>query len=330
MLGGARWLAALLCVPLLGPSVPAAGAESDAAIAVVATIKPIHALAARVMEGVGTPRLLIAGGASPHTFTLKPSDARMLEHARVVFRVGDAIEPFMVRVMRALPRSVEVVTLLDTPGLTLHHIRRGGTFERHDHGAHEHAEDGRGGEAGHDHDEAESGSGIDAHIWLDPEDARLIGRRMAEVLAAADPTHAARYRANAAALSTSLEALEKDIARQLKPLAARPFIVFHDAYQYFERRFGLAAAGSVTLGAELAPSAKRLSALRRKVLELGAVCVFTEPQFEPRLVATIAEGTRARVGVLDPLGASLEPGSQLYGQLLEALAASLRACLSPR
>ena len=292
---------------------------------VVVTIKPMHSLAAAVMEGVGTPRLLIDGTASPHTFTLKPSDAKALNEAAVIFRVSEGLEPYTSRLARSLPRTVRLVTLESVPGLTLLSLRKGGNFEAHDHGGDKH---GHAHGHGHGHGHGHAKDGRDGHVWLDPGNASLIAAYMAQVLAEIMPAHAERLRANAAALAKSIDALVPEIEARLKPVANRPFVVFHDAYQYFERRFGLAAIGSVTVSPEVPPSARRLTALRRKISGLKAACVFAEPQFEPRIVASIVEGTTARKGVLDPLGAAIEAGPGHYPRLLRALADDLAGCLA--
>lgn len=309
--------AAAFAVTVLFAALPSAKAEAPN---VLATIKPIHSLAASVMAGVGEPRLLIDGGASPHTFTLKPSDAKALSKARIIFRVSNGLEPFMAKIVKSLPKSVEVVELEKAPGLELHRMRAGGAFESHDDGAaHKHS-------PGHGHGKGKTAT--DSHIWLDPANGARMARHMADVLAKADPANAARYTANAETLAGDLTRLGEEIAEATRVSAGRPFIVFHDAYQYFERRFGLAAAGSVTISPDIAPSAKRLGALRQKVMKLGAVCIFSEPQFEPKLVASIAEGSRARAGVLDPLGAELENGPGLYPALLRVMAKAINGCLA--
>jgi zinc transport system substrate-binding protein len=298
-----------------------AGATAGAGdLNVVATIKPIHSIASAVMAGVAEPRLLIDGAASPHTFTLKPSDAKALAAARVLIRVSDGLEPFTIKMIRSLPRTVQVVTLEKTPGLTLHKVRAGGTFEDHDHG-HGDKRD-RGHKHGGDHKSA-----IDGHLYLDPANAAIIAAHLAEVLGEVDPASADRFKANAEAFGREMRALTVELEARTKPLAGRAFIVFHDAYQYFERRFGLEATGSVTVSPDIAPSAKRLSSLRAKIARLDAVCVFAEPQFEPRLVGTITEKTAARRGVLDPLGVSIAAGAGHYATLLRNLAADFEACL---
>jgi zinc transport system substrate-binding protein len=310
------WAAAAVLVALV--SAPSRAADLN----VVATIKPIHSIAAAVMEGVAEPHLLIDGMASPHTYSLKPSDTRVLNAANVVFRVSDGLEPFMGKVARSLPKKVQVVELEKAPGLVLYKMRGGGTFETHSHGGkkgkHSHA---------HSHNHADDKNATDSHIWLDPANAARIAAHMADVLAKAHPAGADRFKANAAAFGQRMVALGDEIAARMKPFGDSAFIVFHDAYQYFEERFGLDAAGSVTVSPEVAPSAKRLTALRRKIADLKAVCVFAEPQFEPKLVVSITEGTKARRGTLDPNGAAIPAGPGHYEALLRAMAADFEACL---
>lgn len=225
---------------------------------------------------------------------------------------------------------MRVVTLVNTADLTVLKLREGGTFTAHDHGRatakksnHNHSHGSNPG-AGANSTSAE----IDGHVWLDPQNAKLIAMTIATELGALAPTHADTFRRNATALSQSLDQLDGDLSATLKPVGAKPFIVFHDAYQYFERRYGLTPAGSVTVNPDVPPSAKRLSELRRKTSDLKAVCIFAEPQFAPRVIDTIAEGTQMRRGVLDPLGASVPAGPDLYFSLMKGLADSIRACLA--
>jgi zinc transport system substrate-binding protein len=308
---------------ILGAFAPCALASVPAAaeLKVTATIKPIHALVAQVMEGAGAPTLLIKGAASPHTYALKPSDARELNHADIVFRVSEAVEPFTRKIVTALPKSVRVVTLAEAPGIDWLNVRTGDTFEGHDHD-HDHADHG------HDHD-GDNHRSRDGHVWLDPENARKILAEIARVLAEADSANADTYKANAARSDAAIVALEADIARELEPVKGKPYVVFHDAYQYFERRFGLSALGSITLNPEAKPSAKRLTEIRKKLGALSASCVFGEPQFQAKLVAAVTEGTSARAGTLDPEGALVEPGPRAYDVLLRNLAKGLKTCLMP-
>jgi zinc transport system substrate-binding protein len=279
---------------------------------VVVTIKPIHSLVAQVMEGVGVPTLLVEGAASPHSFSLRPSQVRAINTAALFIRVSERLEPFTGKIVRSLPEDVQLVTLVDAPGMKLLSRREDGTFAVH---AHAH---------GDAHDTAQ-----DTHVWLDPDNAKVIGNYVAGILGARFPQHADRFKANAERLNSEIDALTAELEATTVPLRDRPFVVFHDAYQYFDARFRLDAVGAITVSPEVQPSAKRLIELREKIRSLKAVCVFAEPYFQPRLVDAVIEDTPARAGTLDPEGLSLEPGPQLYFQLMRNLAANLKSCLAP-
>lgn len=296
------------CLALLLGGGPAAAFDG-----VVASIKPIHALVAGVMKGVGEPGLLLKGAASPHTYALKPSDAAALARAKLVFWVGPHMEAFLVKPLASLAAGATTVELDDAKGVERLPAREGGAFEADD-----------------DEDEQAHAHGVtDAHVWLDPDNAKAMVAAIGGALAQADPDNAAVYAANAAALSARLDALSSEIAGELAPVRGKGFVVFHDAYQYFEKRFGVTAIGSITVSPEVMPGAARIAEMRDKVRELGVACVFAEPQFEPRLVDAITEGSGARSGVLDPEASTLAPGPDLYFEMLRKIAASLRACLAP-
>jgi len=296
---------------------------------VVVSLKPIHSLIAGVMEGVATPELLLTGGESPHSYSLRPSQARMLARADVVFLVGPALEGFLVKPLQSLRRETRVVTLMESPGMFLLPARSGGVWEEHEDHGHSHDRHGTDGKKSpeaklkrnHDH------QAMDPHLWLDPQNGQEIVRLAATELARQFPAHQAKFVANAEALVARLAALDEELRQQLSGLRGRPYVVFHDAYQYLEAHYGLSAAGAITLNPEVAPGAQRLRAIRQIIRERQAVCVFAEPQFEPRLVATTLEGSNARQGVLDPLGAELPVGPESYFQLMRQLAKSLQACL---
>lgn len=289
---------------------------------VVVTIKPLHSLVAGVMRGIGEPRLLIDGGGSPHTYALKPSDTRALTEAGIVFRVSETLETFLDRVVRSLPGTTRLATASDIKGLKLHALRAGAMFEAEDGHANGHSHGGHKG-----HGQVPQGSGIDGHIWLDPMNAKLIVADAAKRLAAANPEDAARIENNTADLTKRLDDLDREMAALLAPLKPYRYIVFHDAYQYLEKRYGLSPAGSVTLSPDVPASAKRISELRRRIATTKAACVFAEPQFSPRLIDAIIEGTPARRGVLDPIGADIPAGPDQYFALMRGLARSLKACL---
>ncbi len=331
---------ALLASTLLSSGTLVAQAETN----VVVSIKPIHSLVSAVMEGVGTPSLIVEGASSPHTYALKPSQAQNLEKANVVFWVGDEIEAFLEKPLKeAIAANAKTVELMDAHDLIKLKFREGGAFDDHGHEEHaedkhddhdheEHAEDKHddhdheehadGGHDGHDHGE------FDPHVWLDPVNAKALVHEIEETLAEADPSNADKYEANAKKVSAKLDGLVTEVSAQLAPVKGKGFIVFHDAYHYFEERFGLNAVGSITVSPEVLPGAERISELQDKVRDLSASCVFSEPQFEPKLVTTVTEGTSAKTGILDPLGASIESGPELYFTLIRDMAVSFKTCLS--
>jgi zinc transport system substrate-binding protein len=299
----------------------ASTAPRAADLKVVVTIKPLHALVSQVMAGVGAPELLVKGAASPHSYALKPSEARALHNADLFFRMSETVESFAVKVVKSLPKRVEVVTLQEAPGIKLLALRTGATFEPHSH-----AKDKAHGH-GPSHDTPQKGDAIDGHAWLDPDNAKAMVDRVQQALGAKYPEHATAFKANVAALAAKLDALAAELDGDLKPIAGKPYIVFHDAFQYLERRFGLNVVGSISINPDVPPSARRLTELRRKVQSLGAVCVFAEPAFDRRLVDNLIEGTSARTGTLDAEGGSLDPGPDLYFALMRKLASALKGCL---
>lgn len=290
-----RHFIAALLVALISAAAPVRG-EGTGGIDAVASIAPVHSLLAAVMEGAGRPRLLVAGGSSPHAYALKPSAARALSRANVIFWIGPGLEGFLVRPLSALPRRVMTVELATAEGVKTRGYGGGGT---------------------------------DPHVWLDPRNAAAIVRFMVIVMANADPANAVLYRRNGADLLARLGTLEAALRQSLEPVAGVSYLTFHDAFGYFEDRFGLASAGAVAVTPERPPGAKRISALRRRIKAGNTACVFTEPEFEPALAGTLIEGTKARIGILDPLGAGLKPGPGLYGELMRGLAESLKECLKP-
>ena len=315
-------LSASLAALLLSASVGTALAAPQVAV----SVKPVHSLVAAVMDGVGTPSLIVKGAASPHTYSLKPSDASALQQADVIFWVGHGFEAFLEKPLEALGADARISALEDAPGLVTLPFREGGAFEPHDDGDEEghddHAHEGEAHEAGgHDH------HGMDAHLWLDQANAKAMTAEIRRVLTEADPANAVRYEKNALALSARIDALTGEIETTLAPVKDKPFIVFHDAYQYFEKRFGVRVAGSVTVSPENLPGAARVAEIHDKIATLGATCVFAEPQFEPKILSVVTEGLPAKSGTLDPEGGALTEGPELYFELMRNLAGSIRSCL---
>ncbi len=291
---------------------------------VVASIKPVHSLVSAVMKGVGKPDLIVTGAGSPHGFALKPSQATLLENAELIFWIGHEFEAFLEKPVATIGEKAVSIELVDTPDLRMLAQREGGAFEEHDETPHT----GDGLEEDHkikldDHREE-----FNFHFWLDPENAKILTTWIATTLGAADPENASRYEANAKTTRNNLDALINETSAMLAPVQGRPFIVFHDAYQYFESRFNLAAAGSITVNPEVVPGAERVQEIKSKLSRSKALCVFSEPQFAPKVIAVVTEGTHAKSGVLDPLGATLEDGPDLYFNLIRNLAKSMRDCLS--
>jgi zinc transport system substrate-binding protein len=284
-----------------------AAGQAAAAPNVVVSIKPIHSLAAALMEGIGKPGIIVDGASSPHAFSLKPSDAEKLQKADVIFWVGPTLEAFLEKPLSSLAGNATVTQLDEAKGLIKLQPREGGTFEADDDG---------------DDDGA-----YDPHLWLDPENAKAIARDMAATLEKADPENAAKYRANEAKLEKRLGELDAQITTIVAPIKDKPFIVFHDAYHYFEKRYGVNEAGSITVSPETAPGAARIKEIQDKIASLNATCVFAEPEFEPKLVSVVMEGTNAKASTLDPLGAAIPDGPDLYFTLLHNLATSLNDCL---
>ncbi|MCA1440712.1 zinc ABC transporter substrate-binding protein ZnuA [Ensifer sp. IC4062] len=311
---------------------------------VVASIKPVHSLVASIMEGVGEPLLIVEGGASPHTYNMKPSNAAALQEAKAVFWVGHGLEAFLDKPLKALGSGAKVVELSESPGLEKLKFREGGAFEAHAHNDEGHEGETHGAEEaahdGHEHEHAaeqepandpehhHAEGDFDMHMWLDPMNAKAMAAEIEKTLSEIDPDNAAAYAANRVKLNERLDALDKHLAATVAPIQDKPFVVFHDAYQYFEHRYKVRVAGSITVSPEVLPGAERLSEIRAKIKELGATCVFAEPQFEPKLINVVIEGTQAKPGTLDPEAATLDAGPDLYFQLMENIGASLKSCLA--
>ena len=313
---------------MFGAAVCPAGA---AELQVVTSIKPVHSLASAVMEGVNTPHLLMRGFASPHTFSLRPSDADRLESADVIFLIDESLERSLAGAIESIAEKALVVELAQSRGLNRKPFRETGLFEDEsdaDHG-HGHDEESESHDEHADDDHADHDHGaFDPHVWLDPVNTRAMVQAIADTLAQADPLNADRYVSNADQFNRRLEQLTAQITAEVSSVRDKPFIVFHDAYRYFEERFELTFTGSVVVSPEHPPSAKILRQLRDKIRESGVACVFDEPQFSNRIVSVIVEGTSARTGTIDPLGADIEAGPELYFTLLHNIATSFKDCLS--
>jgi len=312
---------------------------------VAVDITPVHSLVSRVMEGVGKPSLVVASGASPHEYNLRPSEAGALQSADLVFWVGHDLTPWLESAIDTLASNATVVELIEADGTIKLPVREGALFEAHvhddeDHAAEHEGEDHDDHDDHEDHDdhadhEGEDHAGHDGHdhgeynphVWLSPDNGASWLNAIAAALSAADPENAGAYYANAAAGREELTALRGEINAILGPVRGGNFIVFHDAYQYFEVAFDFPASGAISISDASDPSPARIAEIQARVADQNVTCIMSEPQFNPGIVASVMDGTDARTGVMDPLGSSLEPGAQLYPQLLRNLATSLADCL---
>ncbi|WP_036554274.1 zinc ABC transporter substrate-binding protein [Nisaea denitrificans] len=295
-----------------------------AELSVVTSIPPVHSLVAKVMAGAGEPHLLLRNGQSPHEYALRPSDARAIENADLIILVSHTIESFLgAAVDRDADHGGRVVELSEAKGVTHLSVREGALWDSPEHG--EHTEHGHDKDAeGHD---AHDHGADDPHVWLSPSNAKAFVAAIAASLAARDPDRAALYNANAAEAVRDLETLSETIRLKLAPVRDRPFLVFHDAYQYFEAAFDLTAAGAISLGTGAPPGAARLRALRQRVADGGIRCIFKEVQFRPRLAEVVAEGSGAKLGTLDPVGSTIPFGPGAYNALMLGLADGFESCL---
>ena len=277
---------------------------------VVTSIAPIHSLTAGIMAGTGQPKLLLRSGASPHSSSLRPSDLTAIEKADLIIWVGPQMEQFLSKAIHTARPDSMILALMETDGMTLHPVRKGGIWQTDEHDDH--------------HDRTS-----DPHIWLNPQNAIKIAKTIRDRLVEIDPHRAALYRQNSKNLIERLEALDLQIQQQLESVQAIPYIVFHDAYQTFEKHYRLSPAGAVAIDPERRPGARRLRQIRDYLLQSQVACLFSEPQFEPRYIEPLTEGTTIRTGILDPLGSDLQPGPNLYFELIQRLSTSISTCLVP-
>ena len=297
---------------------------ANADVKVVTSIKPIHSLASYLMDGVGKPDLIVDGYASPHGFALKPSHAKMLQNADLIFWVGEDLENFLEKPLKSIAKKAEKIELMEIKGLKKLEFRERNIFEGHDdHGHDEHKEHGHKEDKHDDHHEHAHGE-HDPHIWLDPMNAKVILSEMAEHLIEKDQENASKYKANLKNAHKDLDKLTKKVKSELN----KDFksIVFHDAYQYFEKRFDVNVLGAFTVNTDVLPGAEQLSEIREIIEHDKVTCVFSEPQFNPDIINAVAKDTNIKTGVLDPLGATLNPGKKLYFDLISNMSKSFKTC----
>ena len=316
----------------------------NAEIKVVASIKPIHSLASYLMDGVAKPDLIVDGYASPHGFAMKPSHAKMLQNADLIFWVGEDLESFLEKPLSSIAKKAEKIELMEIKGLQVLKFRERNIFDDHDDHGHDdhddhgkkeddhddHGHDDHGKKDGHDdHDDHDGHEGhhhgeFDPHIWLDPVNAKVILKEMAEHLIENDSKNEATYKSNLKKALNDIDKLTADVKAELNKSVAS--IVFHDAYQYFEERFNVNILGAFTVNTDVMPGAEQLKEIREVIEHDKVACVFSEPQFNPDIIKAVAKDMNIKTGVVDPLGATLNPGKSLYFDLIRNMSASFKGC----
>ena len=306
-----------------------ANSSANADIKVVASIKPIHSLASYLMDGVGKPDLIVDGYASPHGFAMKPSHAKMLQNADLIFWVGEDLENFLEKPLKSIAKKAEKIELIEIKGLTKLEFRERNIFEGHDEHGHkedkhdDHKEHGHKEDKHDDHHEHAHGE-HDPHIWLDPMNAKVILNEMVEHLIENDTKNASKYKSNLKKALKDIDKLNKDVKKELSKSTAS--IVFHDAYQYFEKRYDVNILGAFTVNTDVMPGAEQLAEIREIIEHDKVTCVFSEPQFNPDIIKAVAKDMNIKTGIVDPLGATLTPGKGLYFDLIKNMSKSFKGC----
>ena len=310
----------------------------NADVKVVTSIKPLHSLASYLMDGVGKPDLIVDGYASPHRFSMKPSHAKMLQNADLIFWVGEGMENFLEKPLNSIAKKAEKIELMETKGLQVLKFRERNIFDEHDHDDHDDHAKKEDDHDDHDHDdhakkeehddhddhEGHNHGEYDAHIWLDPINAKVILFEMSKHLIELDAKNESVYKDNLSKAYNEIDKLTKDVTAELDQSVAS--IVFHDAYQYFEKRFNVNILGAFTVNTDVMPGAEQLAEIREIIEHDKVSCVFSEPQFNPDIIKAVAKDMNIKTGVIDPLGATLNPGKDLYFDLIRNMSASFKGC----
>ncbi|AKO44839.1 zinc ABC transporter substrate-binding protein ZnuA [[Haemophilus] ducreyi] len=278
---------------------------------VLTSIKPLGFIANAITDGVTETKVLLPVTASPHDYSLKPSDIEKLKSAQLVVWVGDSLEAFLEKSIDKLPKE-KVLRLEDVPGIKM----IVDATKKKDHHDHDH-----GHIHGHHHDK-------DWHIWFSPEASQLAAEQIAERLTAQLPEKKAKIAENLAAFKANLADKSNEIIQQLQAVKDKGYYTFHDAYGYFERAYGLTSLGSFTINPTIAPGAKTLNAIKENIAAHKAQCLFAEPQFTPKVIDSLSKSTAVKVGQLDPLGAKVKLSKTAYPQFLQAIADEFSQCLT--
>ena len=327
-----------------------AHADVSTDIKVVTTIKPLHSLISRIMETRGEPQLIIEGTNNPHTFVFKPSHAKMIEEADIVFWIGEDLEAFMEKPLNSLAKDTKKIAFMDSESIEKLKFREENIFDDHDdhddHDGHDdeheghddhddhdgHKDDDHDDHDGHDdehddhagHHDGHNHGEFDAHIWLDPENAKEMVKIIRDELIKIDPEGQRQYSVNTAGATLELDNLINNVEKELSKDIS--YIVFHDAYQYFETRFGVKSAGALTLNPDVLPGAKQIADIQDLISDKGIKCIFSEPQYNPKIIETLGNDMNISTGVMDPLGAFIDAGPTMYVELINGIANSIKEC----
>jgi zinc transport system substrate-binding protein len=319
----------------------------NADVKVVTSIKPLHSLASYLMDGVGKPDLIVDGYASPHGFSMKPSHAKMLQNANLIFWVGEDLESFLKKPLSSIAKKAEKIELIEIKGLNVLKFRERNIFDEHNHDDHakkeddhddhdhddhakkeddhdDHDHDDHGKKKEHDDHEGHPHGEFDPHVWLDTMNAKVMLNEMADHLIENDPKNEAKYKSNLDKALKDIDKLTIEVMTELNNSVSS--IVFHDAYQYFEKRFNVNVLGAFTVNTDVMPGAEQLAEIREIIEHDKVACVFSEPQFNPDIINAVAKDMKIKTGVLDPLGATLDSGKDLYFKLIRNMSASFKDC----
>jgi len=319
---------------------------------VISTIQPINSLVSAIIGNTGKSITIIPSEQSPHDFKLKPSDVKVLQNGNIIFYVSNHLESSITKVLKNLPKNIKLINLMEESGVNHLAIRDNDAWERHDHHGHDdhdvhdkhgkkhddhddHDKHGKKHDDHDDHDKHEKKHDDhddhekedDVHVWLSPDNAIKIVQKVNKVLSLYFPENSKIYNDNTTKFIDKIRNLKMELVKELSPIKNKPYIVFHDAYQYFEKTFELNAVGSVALEGDIASSPKQISIIKDKIVKSKASCVFQEPQFDSKLVKIVVEGTDAKIGTLDPLGVNISENKDFYLQLLTNMTKSLKECL---
>ena len=296
-------------------------AAQSADAAVVTSLKPLGFIASAIADGVTETQVLLPDGASEHDYSLRPSDAKRLQNADLVVWIGPEMEAFMDKSTQSIP-DAKKVTIAQLDGVKPL-LMKGADDDDDDHAA----------EGEHDHAHAEKGDAhhhhgdYNMHLWLSPEIARLSAVAIHDKLVELMPQSRARLDANLKDFEANLATTDKQVANELASVKGKGYFVFHDAYGYYEKHYGLTPLGHFTVNPEIQPGAQRLHQIRTQLVEQKATCVFAEPQFRPAVVESVARGTTVRMGTLDPLGTNIQLSKESYPAFLTQLATQYASCL---